>query len=316
MQETLTPTRRRLALPIFIACAYGLAWLVALPLWLGDGLNSPWFMVVTIAMMFTPAVAALVAVLVERPQKKARALGLVPLQPVGRLLRHLALGLVVPIVVCLAALPIGHLAGVFPADFTGLSGFQQITEQQLAQAGVDELPLPIETLAALQIINVLVAALVINLLPALGEEIGWRGWMLPKLLRFGPWGAIGISGIIWGLWHAPLILLGYNYPGTPGWLALIAMVALCTIMGGVFGWLRLRSGSVWPAALAHSTFNAAATTYLLFIAADATFDPLQATITGWTGWILPAVVVLLVVLTGRFSPVSQETAGDLPRDDQ
>ncbi|MGQ7787752.1 lysostaphin resistance A-like protein [Nesterenkonia sp. K-15-9-6] len=292
----------RMPMPMFLAAAYGLAWLVALPLWLGDGLSSPWFTLVAVAMMFTPTVAALVVVfLVEKPQHKARALGLVPLRPAGRLVGHLALGLTVPILLCLAALPIGHLAGIFPADFTGLSGFAQITEEQLAQVGVEELPLPIETLAALQVVNVLIAALIINLLPALGEEIGWRGWMLPRLMRFGPWGAIGISGVIWGLWHAPLILLGYNYPGTPGWLALAAMVGLCTVMGGVFGWLRLRSSSVWPAALAHSALNAAASTYVIFIAADATFDPLHATITGWTGWILPAVVVVVVVLSGRFA---------------
>ncbi|GAB3192534.1 lysostaphin resistance A-like protein [Nesterenkonia suensis] len=292
---------------IFLACAYGLAWLVALPLWLGDGLATPWFTLVAVAMMFTPTVAALVVVfLVEKPQHKAHALGLVPLRPVGRFVGHLALGLTVPIVVCLAALPIGHLAGVFPADFTGLSGFAQIAEEQLAQVGVDELPMSIEALAALQVFNVLIAALIINLLPALGEEIGWRGWMLPRLMRFGPWGAIGISGVIWGLWHAPLILLGYNYPDAPGWLGLAAMVGLCTVMGGIFGWLRLRSGSVWPTALAHSTFNAAASTYMIFIAADATFNPLHATVTGWTGWILPAVVVLLVVMTGRFAPAAAD----------
>ncbi|GAA3645841.1 CPBP family intramembrane metalloprotease [Microbacterium marinilacus] len=290
---------------MFVAVAAGLAWAVALPLWAGDGLQSPLFRVFAVAMMFTPTIAALVVVFfVEKPRHKARALGLVPLRPVGRLIGYLALGFVIPVVICFAALPLGAFIGVFPADFAGLSGFRQITEWQLAQAGIDELPMPIEALAALQIVNLVIGAFFLNLVPALGEEIGWRGWLLPKLLPLGPWAAIGLSGVIWGLWHAPLILLGYNYPGTPGWLAILAMIALSTVIGGVFGWLRLRGGSVWPAALAHSTFNAAATLYVLFVAENSVLDPLHATVTGWTGWIVPAVLVVFLVLLGRFRPVT------------
>lgn len=296
---------------VFVVVAMGLAWVVALPLWLGEGLQSPLFGTLAVVMMFTPTVAALTVVFfLDKPRQKARALGLVPLRPAGRLIGYLALALVIPIVLCFLAVPVGALFGVFPADFTGLSGFRQITEWQLAQAGIIELPLPIEVLAALQLVNILIGALFIGLVPALGEEIGWRGWLLPKLMHLGPWPAVGLSGLIWGLWHAPVILLGYNYPGTPGWLAMIAMTVLCTIMGGIFGWLRLRGGSVWPAALAHSTFNAAAIIYLLFIAENALIDPLHATITGWTGWILPAILLIVVVLLGKFAPAgAKQPAG-------
>ncbi|QMU98486.1 CPBP family intramembrane metalloprotease [Microbacterium esteraromaticum] len=304
-----TTNRFGTSMTVYIATAFALAWLITLPLWLGDGLRSPLAGLLVMTMMFAPTVAALVVVFfIEKPRHKARALGLVPLKPAGRLIGYLAIGLFLPIALCMGALVVGALLGLYPADFTGFSGFQQLTERQLESAGITELPLPIGVLVAVQFVNLLLAALIFNLIPALGEEIGWRGWLLPKLLRFGPWPAILISGVIWGLWHAPVILLGHNYPGTPGWLALIAMVVFCIIMGGIFGWLRLRGGSVWPAALAHSSLNAAATLALLFFAKDGTYDPLHANITGWSGWIIPAVLLVLIVALGKFAPFAPKPA--------
>lgn len=288
---------------IFTVISFVLAWAIAVPLWLGEGLRSPLANLLVATMMFVPTVAALTVVLViEKPERKAEALGLVPLKPAGRLIGYLIVALFLTIALWLLALLVGSLFGVYPADFTHFSGFRQITEMQLAQAGSTELPMPIGALVALQFLNVLVSALFINLLPALGEEIGWRGWLLPKLLKYGPWPAILISGVIWGLWHAPVILLGHNYPGTPGWLALLAMVAFSTIMGGLFGWLRLRGGSVWPAALAHSTLNAAGSLSIVFVAENGRFDPLHGNITGWSGWIVPAILLLVLVVLGKFTP--------------
>lgn len=234
---------------IFLAIAFGLSWLIALPLWFGDGLASPFFGLVALAMMATPAIAALIVVfLVDKPARKAAALGLWPIGRPGRFIGYLALALVVPVVLILAALPIGALFGVYPADFVNFSGFQEITEAQLAATGAPALPIPIGVLVALQFVNVLIGAF-INLIPALGEELGWRGWLLPKLLPLGVTPAILLSGLIWGLWHAPLVLLGYNYPTAPGWLGLVMMCGMCVVVGAVFSWLRIRSGSVWAPAL-------------------------------------------------------------------
>lgn len=288
------------SIAVFIAIAFGLAWLVALPLWLGDGLASPFFPLVAVAMMATPAIAALVMVFaVDRPRQKARSLGLWPLRPARRLIGYAALGIVLPIVLALVALPVGALLGVYPADFAGLSGFERLVTETAHTAGVGELPIPIGTLVLIQLVT-LPAAAFINLIPALGEELGWRGWLLPRLLPLGPLPAILLSGVVWGLWHAPLILLGYNYPGAPGWLGLAAMIGTCVVFGAIFGWLRLRSDSVWPAALAHAAFNGAGGAYLLFARAGEHVDTLQATVLGWSGWIVPLALVAVLVATGRF----------------
>ena len=285
----------------FLLIAFGLSWLVSLPLWFGDGLQTPGFVFMALGMMTTPAIAALVVVFfIEKPERRAYALGLWPLRPVKRLLGYLGLGLVVPIALILVALPVGAWLGVYPADFVTFSAFQQTIDAQLDAVGVGSLGIPIGVLVALQFVNVLIGA-VINIGPALGEELGWRGWLLPKLMPLGAVPAIVLSGVIWGVWHAPLLLLGYNYPGSPGWLGVLMMVGMCSVIGAVFGWLRLRSDSVWPAALAHGAFNAAAGFSLVFAAAGERVDPVQATILGWSGWLVPLVLVAVLVATGQFS---------------
>ncbi len=292
---------------IFLGIAFGLSWLISLPLWFGDGLRSPWFGLVAVAIMATPAIAALIVVFfVEKPARRAAALGLSPIGRPGRFIGFLALALVVPVALILAALPVGAVLGVYPADFVTFSGFEQLTNAQLAATGAPPLPIPIEALVALQFVNVLIGAF-INLIPAMGEELGWRGWLLPKLLPLGIAPAVLLSGVIWGLWHAPLILLGYNYPTAPGWLGLLAMCGMCIVIGAVFSWLRIRSGSVWAPALAHGAFNAAAGFSIVFVAAGQVVDTTQATILGWSGWIVPIALVIVLAVTGQFSP---------PRDDR
>lgn len=296
------------SISVFTVVSFALAWLVALPLWLGDGITSPWLLPVTITTMMTPALAALVMVFfVDKPPRKAWTLGLWPLKPAGRFLGYAALGIFVPIALVLAAIPVGVLLGLYPADFTNFSAFQQAHEEQTSAAGASETQIPIGALIALQLALLPLAAF-INLIPALGEELGWRGWLLPKLMPLGTLAALLVSGVIWGLWHAPLILLGYNYPDAPGWLGLTAMVIMCILVGAVFGWLRLRSGSVWPAALAHAAFNGAGGSYLLFAMAGEHIDTTQATILGWSGWIVPLVFVAVLIASGQFNPAKHPTA--------
>jgi membrane protease YdiL (CAAX protease family) len=93
----------------------------------------------------------------------------------------------------------------------------------------------------------------------IGEEFGWQGYLNQKLLsRFGlNWGLI-LLGIIWGYWHMPIILMGYNFPTHPILGALVLM-PIGTIFLGIFqAWLYLRSRSIWMPVLFHASGNAAA----------------------------------------------------------
>ena len=93
----------------------------------------------------------------------------------------------------------------------------------------------------------------INAIFAFGEEFGWRGYLLPRLAsRYGTVRAVAIVGVIWGFWHAPLIVLdGLNFP-SHRWPGVLLMVVFCCVMSVPFAALRLRSESVWPSTLART----------------------------------------------------------------
>lgn len=292
---------------LFVLMAMGLAWLVALPLFFTGGLRSPFFMPISLMMMFTPALSAyLVSRFFEGFRAPWRQLGVWPLRPAGRLIGYLAIALVGMVLIVLVALPIGSLLGVYQADFTNFSGYAEVLALQLGQQGaVGEVP--IQAMVAAQFVGAFIGAFV-NIVPAAGEEIGWRGYLFPRVLnRLGAIPAILITGVIWGLWHAPLLVLGYNYPGVSPIVAILLMIVFCTLIGALLAWVRHRSDSVWPAALGHGALNASVGFSLVFIAAGSTIDTAQATVLGWTGWIVPALIVVVLVLLGGFRPLRRRT---------
>ncbi len=87
-----------------------------------------------------------------------------------------------------------------------------------------------------------------------GEEFGWRGYLLPKLMPLGKVRAYSWLGVIWGLWHAPLILVGFNYPGYP-LLGILAMIGLTTAFGITLNEMTLRYRSSILAGSIHGAFN-------------------------------------------------------------
>jgi uncharacterized membrane protein len=87
------------------------------------------------------------------------------------------------------------------------------------------------------------------------------------------------------------------------------MTAFCTLMGVLFGWTRLATGSIWPAVIGHGALNAAAGFGYVFGAADQPIDTAQVTILGWTGWLLPALLIVGLVVLKRL-PVAGPREGE------
>ena len=94
----------------------------------------------------------------------------------------------------------------------------------------------------------------LSMLLALGEELGWRGYLLKKLEPFGFWTSVFVIGPVWGLWHYPLILKGYNYPSNPK-LGVLMMMVACTAITPIMIYITKKSKSVWAAAIFHGSFN-------------------------------------------------------------
>ncbi len=98
--------------------------------------------------------------------------------------------------------------------------------------------------------------ILVSLFTAAGEEVGWRGFLLPQLAKLrGETAAIVITGLIWGIWHMPLIIAGLYLPGISLWFKLPMFLLQTVSMTAILGILRLRSGSVWPAVLVHASHN-------------------------------------------------------------
>ena len=89
-----------------------------------------------------------------------------------------------------------------------------------------------------------------------GEEFGWRGYLQLRLFGTRPTLAAIVTGIIWGLWHLPIILRGYEFQGDRSLAAIAVFCAFAVLISIIFGWLRRRSGSIWVTSLAHSATNA------------------------------------------------------------
>jgi uncharacterized protein len=91
---------------------------------------------------------------------------------------------------------------------------------------------------------------------ALGEEIGWRGFLTPRLTALlGFVAATLLTGLIWAAWHLPLLFLGHYQSGASQFYEVIAFIVMATAVSGAFAWLRLDSGSLWPAATLHASHN-------------------------------------------------------------
>jgi membrane protease YdiL (CAAX protease family) len=154
---------------------------------------------------------------------------------------------------------------LFPSYFdTGLS----VLSSQLALYGSDSSSSFMYQFIFLQIGYAILVSPILNLISTFGEEFGWRGYLLPKLLPLGKRKAILLQGVIWGVWHWPVIAMGYNYgfdyPGSP-WLGPLAMVWFTVLVGIFLAWVSMKSESVWPATIAHGALNGIASIGVLFL---------------------------------------------------
>jgi len=182
--------------------------------------------------------------------------------------------------------------------------FTLLRRQAAGEAGQDAPGFAPQLAAVSALLTAVSAAPLLHGLFALGEELGWRGFLLPRFLRFGlgPGQAWLATGVIWGLWHAPLVLVGQNFPGHPT-AGLLMMIVYCVVAGAWLAWLRMASGSIWPAVLAHGTLNAVGSLPMLFLKPG--YSSLVAgTLTSFCGVLPLAALVIWLGLSGRLELVA------------
>ena len=224
-------------LVIFLVLAYAIAWIP----WIIMNANydfKDWFMsgdggVFMWLTLLTGGAPAIAAVLTRLITKEGLYDGMLRLKLRGNI-KYYVIALLVP------------LAGGLIRGAVLLAGLNTVND----------------TLSPLMRSSLVMQAFWMSLVMAFntfGEEYGWRAYMNPKMESLmGKPAAVIVGGILWGVWHAPLTVVGHNfgtdYWGFP-WLGIVMMSGYCICTGMFLMWLTQKSGSVYPAAIAHAANN-------------------------------------------------------------
>lgn len=299
---------------IYLAFAFGIAWITGLVIYLTGGLiNSPKLtgnftlalVLLATTYMGAPALANLLTRIITkegwknayvRPRFKGHWLFWV-------------LAWVGPAVLTIvgAAVFFGLYPQYFDSSLTLLRDLLKMSTSAVAQ------PLPeinpwVFVIA--QTLQAVVLAPLLNAVPTFGEEFGWRAYLQPKLMGLvSGRKAMLLMGLIWGVWHWPVILMGHNYgltyPGAP-WLGPLAMIWFTFVLGTFLGWLTLKGRSVWPAVIGHAAINGIAGIGALLV--QGTPNPLLGPVpVGLIGSIGFSIVVLVIFLSPTALQAPEET---------
>lgn len=328
-EATTTKSRPRWGrIAAFYAIAFGWVCLVAAGLYLAGqrnlsaGTGMAAVAVTVLALLYMPA-PLVAAVIMERRAGEGylmrRTFGKGFMTSFKRIL------VVAPLV--LLALLVGMtLASYLAGTVLGISGagtllFSQadLVANTLALAGTSMDSEQVAALSAatpglaaslgLAFLGAVIAGFTINGVFALGEEYGWRGWLADQLRPLGAIWANLIIGVLWGLWHAPLILMGFNY-GSYGVVGVAFMMAWCVAASFLLWRSREVTGSVLAAAVIHGGINGFAGVFLLVLVNT---NPLVAAPMGLVGIATVAVVAALFwLVSARFKARTDAPAEAAP----
>ena len=110
--------------------------------------------------------------------------------------------------------------------------------------------------SVIQLVLMSVVGIFIGLITAIGEEIGWRGYLVPATLeRVGIKKALIYTSIFWGVWHLPILISGLYMPGTPAWYSVPAFLFMIIPVGMIYGIITIKTKSIWPAIFLHAAHN-------------------------------------------------------------
>jgi len=261
--ENNVDTRRVL---IYLVFAFGIAWIDGLIVYLAGGIaNSPTLfqlgkapvtlatLLIATGYMFAPAISHVLTRTVTREGWQGTFLK--PKFKQGW--KYWLIAWFLPGVLTIIGAALYFV--IFPRyfDASGTDYRAALTAQYGSQV-VANLPDPLWPIMALGALQGMLIAPLVNGLFTFGEEFGWRAYLQPKLMPMGGRKAMLLMGLIWGVWHWPVIAMGHNYglayPGAP-WLGMLAMVWFTFNIGTILGWLTLKGGSVWPAVIGHAAVN-------------------------------------------------------------
>lgn len=280
---------------LFIGITFCLSWIMAIlfPV-LGGKWNTPSAIIMATAYMFCPMVSAILVQkwLYKEPLKK-------PLGISFKLNRWFLVAWLLPPVIAFAAIGVSllfpgveysrEMAGLFER-FKGILLPEQL-QQMERQAAISSIhPFWIALAQGL------IAGITINAVAGFGEELGWRGFLQREFEYMSFWKSSVFIGFIWGIWHAPIIVQGHNYPQHPI-AGVFMMIAWCLLLAPIFSYIRLKAKSVIAAAILHGSLNATAGLAIMVVKGG---GDLLVGVTGAVGFIVLAIINLFIIIFDRF----------------
>jgi membrane protease YdiL (CAAX protease family) len=280
---------------IFIALTFVLDWsMVYLYLALGGKWQGVGPLVLSVAYMFVPMISAIIVQKAVFREPLIRPLGIS-----FRVNRWFFVAWLLPPILTFATVGVSLLfpGVIFSPDLAGylnsISG--SLTPEQMAQAKQQVAATPVSPILII-LLQSLVFGPTVNAVAGFGEELGWRGLLVKEFNFMGFWKSSALIGLIWGIWHAPLILQGHNYPQHPQ-IGVLFMICWTVLLAPLFGYIRVKANSVIAAAVLHGTVNAVAGLAILVISGG---NDLTVGLTGAAGFAVLALANFGIYVFDRF----------------
>src|SRR5262245_48876303 len=235
---------------LFLGLTYALTYLLAIIYSLAGGsVKPPGILIVGVIYMFMPTLCAVVVqkIIYRAPLKQ-------PLRINFRLNRWFFVAWLLPVLMAFATFGVALLfPGVtFSPDKQDNFRYLLLRPEQF---GIDIETNRFAWAVLLTLLQGLLVGITVHVLAGFGEELGWRGFLQRELGGLGFWKASAIIGLVWGFWHAPLIVQGFNYPNHP-WAGVFLMTVETLLAAPLFGYVCLKADSVVAAAIFHGSYNA------------------------------------------------------------
>jgi CAAX protease family protein len=258
----------------FIGLSFGLAWSIWITAYFFNiPFKSPLFITLNMLAAFTPAIAAFI---VRRYITKEG-------------FNNVGFG------ISLKSWPYFLIAWLLPLIIISVTAytanFLQLTELNFSVVQGLKLASNKPINFNLFVLNLMLGALVATFM-LFGEEFGWRGFLQKKLFWHSPWKSAIATGIIWGVWHFPINLQGYNFPEHKYW-GLIVFPLACIFLSYIFAWFYRLTNSIWSSCLAHASFNSIAGSLMVVLYVNKT-NYILTSVTGIIGICTLALISLIL----------------------
>ena len=268
--------------------------MVAVAHWgFGMGADTPvGLMVFSTLYMFFPLITALVLQAIDK--EKFNHTGLVNF----KIKWSWMVAWLLPVVMVLLCILVN---GLMPGVELKYSAEQLINQYHIPEDQQDMVReqlsrFPAIVMIGITLISGLTMGVTVNAIAAFGEEYGWRNYLVHALREKKFWPAALFIGVVWGIWHFPLILMGHNYPNEPYWGVLL-MVVFCVLLGVLELYFVLKTKSMIVAAVMHGTINAVSGMTIYFTLGGNDFLNGMA---GLAGFLTMGVTILCIWIYDKY----------------